>query len=121
MESIETELCDDPAKTDSRGRRIYPAEERERLIKEYQSSGLTQKAFCRRESISLHTFVTWWSKHLESNGNKGGRRKRTTFREVQLPAMPRKPEVLEVQLANGEVVRGSDPAMLAKLVGFLRG
>jgi transposase-like protein len=62
MESIETEVMDDPSKRDTRGRRIVKAEERERLIREYASSGLTQKAFCKREGISVHTFVSWLGK-----------------------------------------------------------
>ncbi|HSR54541.1 MAG TPA: hypothetical protein VLV83_27255 [Acidobacteriota bacterium] len=120
MESIETEVMEDPSKRDTRGRRIVKTQERERLIEEYKSSGLTQKAFCRREAINLHTFVTWLSKHRGKNG-KQGRGTRTTFREVQLPAVARKAGVMEVQLPGGEIVRGADPETLAKLVGLLRG
>jgi transposase-like protein len=118
MESIETEVMD-PSKRDTRGRRIVKAEERERLIREYESSGLTQKAFSQREGINVHTFVSWLGKRKESSPSRGGRG--PAFEEVILSAGGRKVSALEVQLPGGEIVRGSEAAEVAKLVSLLRG
>ncbi len=59
METIETEVLDGGVKQDASGRRILPGHEWRRVLDEYDSSGLTQKAFARREGINLHTFVAW--------------------------------------------------------------
>jgi transposase-like protein len=119
MESIETEVMEDPSKRDTRGRRIVKAEERERLIQEYESSGLTQKAFCEREGINVHTFVSWLGKR-KSLG-KSSRRKEPAFEEIFLRAGPGHATGLEVQLPGGEIVRGSEAVEVAKLVSLLRG
>lgn len=119
MESIETEVMEDPSKRDSRGRRIMKAQERDRLIREYESSGLTQKAFCRREGINLHTFVSWLGKR--KGPGKAAKSKEPIFEEVFLSTGRGRPVALEVQLPGGEIVRGSEPAAVAKLVGLLRG
>ena len=49
MRIIATELVE--SKRDERGRRITPASEREAVVRAYEASGLTQKAFARREGI----------------------------------------------------------------------
>jgi len=46
MRITTTELVE--AKRDERGRRITPAAEREAVVRAYEQSGLTQKAFARR-------------------------------------------------------------------------
>ena len=51
MGTIVTELIE--AKRDERGRKITPRAEREALVRAYQSSGLTQKAFAARERINV--------------------------------------------------------------------
>jgi len=71
MELIETEWVDDGGKRDVRGRRIVKAEERERLIAAHESSGLTQKAFCEREGINKHTFISWLGKKRAVRGESG--------------------------------------------------
>lgn len=119
MESIETEILEDPSKRDSRGRRIVKMDERDRLIREYESSGLTQKAFCRREGINLHTFVSWLGKR-KGAGKKVGAKK-PVFEEVFLSPGGGRMVALEVQLPSGEIIRGSDAATVAKLVSLVRG
>jgi transposase-like protein len=47
------------AKQDERGRRITPAAEREALVRAYPESGLTQKAFAKKEGVKYSTFVSW--------------------------------------------------------------
>ena len=57
MATIATELLE--AKRDERGRRITPAAEREALVRAYPESGLTQKAFAKKEGVKYSTFVSW--------------------------------------------------------------
>jgi len=117
MESIETELVDDGGKRDVRGRRIIKAAERERLIAAYENSGLTQKAFCEREGINRHTFISWLGKKRAG----GGESRPEVFQEVLLAAGPGSDFGVEVQLGSGEIVRGSDAGAVAKVVRMLRG
>jgi hypothetical protein len=49
MAIIATELIE--TKRDERGRRITPRAEREAVVRSYEQSGLTQKAFAQRERI----------------------------------------------------------------------
>jgi hypothetical protein len=119
MESIDPEVMEDASKRDSRGRRIVKAQERDRLIREYETSGLTQKAFCRREAINLHTFVSWLG--MRKGPGEAAKTRESVFEEVFLSTGTRRPVALEVQLPGGEIVRGSEPAAVAKLVGLLRG
>ncbi len=120
MESLEMEVCTDASKRDSRGRRIFAPGERERLIGAYRESGLTQKAYCRREGINLHTFIGWLS--IERAAKRSAKKPKEVFREVQLrDAISSSRAPLEVRLPGGEVVRGEDAEAVAKLVVLLRG
>lgn len=118
MESIETELVDDGGKRDVRGRRTIKAAERERLIAAYESSGLTQKAFCEREGINRHTFISWLGKKRAA----GEESRSEVFQEVLLAAGRGTGSDfgVEVQLGSGEIVRGSDAGAVAKVVRLLR-
>lgn len=89
-------------------------EERERLLVEYEGSGMTQAEFCRREGLNEQTFSSWLGKY-----RKNGKKKRV-FREVRMPGGVVSAKMLEVQLPGGEVLRGSDSKSLAELVKLLR-
>lgn len=114
MEAIEAEVLDD-GKRDGRGRQMLPEREWKRLVAEYEKSGLTQKAFARREGINVHTFVAWLGRERKA----AMRVPAVRFREVSLA--PAAAAALEVQLPDGMVVRGSSPQALAELVRALRG
>ena len=49
MKTLRTEVIEDGAKRDRRGRRILPPERIQALVSEFRASGLTQAAFARRE------------------------------------------------------------------------
>jgi transposase-like protein len=57
MRVITTELVE--TKRYERGRRITPWPEREAVVRAYDESGLTQKAFARREGINYPPLVSW--------------------------------------------------------------
>ena len=109
MRIIPTELVE--SKRDERGRRITPAAEREAVVRAYEQSGLTQKAFARREGIKYPTLVSWVQR----------RRKRTAgvqarFAEFTLPG----PSGLEVRWPDGVVIRGASVEDVAKLLRLVR-
>ena len=57
MGTIATELIE--PKRDERGRRMTATAERAALVRAYEESGLTQKAFVEREGVKYTTFVSW--------------------------------------------------------------
>jgi transposase-like protein len=110
MAIIATELME--TKRDERGRRITRAAERETLVRTYEASGLTQKAFAKQEGVKYTTFVSWVQEcRRRRSGPKVG------FAELTLPraAVP-----LEVQLADGTIIRGSNVEEVARLLQLIR-
>jgi len=121
MESIETELCIDSAKSDRKGRRIRSADEWAQILERYDTSGLTQEAFSRREGIRYGTLVAWLGRRRKRNGqlsepeSVSGR-----FHELSLRSPGTDGAKLEVRLPDGTSVCGSSADELAKLVRLLR-
>lgn len=126
----ETELIETGEQRDTLGRRRTPLERRAELLAAYRQSGLTQKAFARREGITYTTFCCW----AQAERRKGklpvapvGRKRARSatvppvrFIEAALaPASESAP--LEVRLPDGTMLRGADAAGLAKLVRALKG
>ena len=121
METLRTEVIEDGAKRDRRGRRILPAERIDELVKEYRASGLTQAAFARREGLKYPTFAGWVTARRSQAGHSSGG-SAVRFAQLQLPAGPTVvPAELSVSLPDGLVVRGSEVRTLAALVRALRG
>jgi transposase-like protein len=133
--AAETELVETGEQRDALGRRRTPRERRTELLAAYRASGLTQKAFARREGVRYTTFCTWAQAERRSGrlpaapaGRKARRRPeaaaRLPFVELQLSAATAVagagPAGLEVRLADGTVLRGGSAAELAKLVRALR-
>ena len=113
-ETIEAVLADDEPKIDKRGRKILDEGRWRELIECYESSGLTQVQFARREGIKYHTLVARLGRH-----RRAGRKKeiKTKFLEARLPTSPA--VRLEVTLPCGMVARGDDAQALARLIRAL--
>jgi transposase-like protein len=126
-----TELMETGEQRDALGRRRTPRERRVELLAAYRQSGLTQKAFARREGLKYTTFCCW----AQAERRKGklpvapaGNRQRVkgrvvqsvSFAEVQLPVSAASASGLEVRLPDGMELRGSNAAELAALVRALR-
>lgn len=119
MESILTELCAEAGKRDRKGRRILARDEWYRLMAEYDQSGLTQEAFCKREGLRYGTFVAWLGRRKRTFGEvKAGNNK---FLELSLPSTDSRKPRLEVILPDGMVLRGDTADALAGLVRLLKG
>jgi hypothetical protein len=122
MEAISTEVLTPERNRDTRGHQLYGEARRRAFITAYLQSGLTQKAFARREGIKYSTFTAWLQR-------RRGASKRTTnappaaaamrFTELKLPTLLG--GGLEVSLPDGTVVRGSRVGDVAALVKTLRG
>lgn len=128
--AAETELIETGEQRDALGRRRTTVERRAELLAAYRQSGLTQKAFARREGITYTTFCCW----AQSERRKGrlpvapaGRKRRRTetvppvrFIEAALAPTPASAP-LEVRLPDGTMLRGASATELAKLVRALKG
>jgi hypothetical protein len=115
MEPIAAEVVEDQRKQDSRGRKTIDAAQREQLLTAFEASGLSQRAYARREGINCHTFVAWRQRYGRGAKATGPVR----FEELTLASRP-KTAGLEVTLPGGLVVRGTRPADVAELVRALR-
>jgi transposase-like protein len=110
MATIATELIE--SKRDERGRKITPRAEREAVVRAYETSGLTQKAFAERERINYTTFVSWVQECRRRDAPA-----KVGFAEL---ALARSAAPVEVQLPDGTVIRGSKAEEVARLVQLVR-
>ena len=117
MEAITAEVITGEKKRDARGHRLYDQERKERILEGYDKSGLTQKAYARREGIKYSTLVYWLQNWRR--GPRVARRPQIKFTELAVPTLAAGGR-LEVVLADGTLVRGNDARELAALVTFLR-
>ena len=111
MGTIATELIE--PKRDERGRRMTAAAERTALVRAYEESGLTQKAFAEREGVKYTTFVSW----VQAARRREGVDRKVRFAEV---ALPQPSAALEVQLRDGTTIRGSNVEDVARLLRLVR-
>ena len=94
-----------------------PEHEWNRLLDEYEKSGLTQKAFARREGLNVHTLVAWIGRRRKKSVAARQPNKPVRFRELSLSPAAASP--LEVHLPDGLVLKGGSPRDLATLVRAL--
>ncbi|NBB80325.1 MAG: hypothetical protein GVY36_12925 [Verrucomicrobia bacterium] len=123
MESIDTEIYEDPGKRDQRGRRLLGADEWARILERYDQSGLTQAAFCRREGLRYGTLVAWLGRRRKNGGVLAGRLPdKPVFQELSVSshAGTEGKFGLEVRLPDATLLRGSCASELARLVQLLR-
>lgn len=113
-EPATVELIQDESRRDTHGRRLDTPQERARLLAAYDHSGLTQRAFARREGINYNTLV-WWLKQRRDKQRQGST---PTFEEFRLSTPENSP--LEAQLPDGTCIRGNNPEALAQLLKALR-
>ena len=125
--SDDTELMDDGSKRDGRGRRITDPRRREEIIAGYAGSGLTQKAYARREGVNYHTLVSWLGRGRRDCGGAASLRPpaESTVPTPQFEQLRWQPAAqaagprLEVLLPDGVTLRGDDPAALLVLLTAL--
>ncbi len=111
------------SKTKTRRRRHSKAE-RERILAQYTSSGLSQVRFAESNRISISTFQNWLRKSRDSQADSNPE----GLIPVRLvpglgPTKPTSSELFEIELANGSVIRispGFDPDEVRVLVKILR-
>jgi hypothetical protein len=74
-----------------------------RKVAEFESSGLSRAAFCRRRRVNYHT-MTYWVKRLANLDEAGSSGAGVSFVEVSLPSVAA-PATYEVLLGNGRSIR----------------
>lgn len=117
-----TELVDDQRKSDTRGRRIAGPERRAEIIAGYATSGMTQKAYARREGVNYHTLVAWLGRSRRDQTATEPAPEANAPRFAQLAWPPDAGPTssrLEIVLPDGVTLRGDDPAALLVLLGAL--
>ena len=116
METITAEVITAEKKRDQRGHRLYDEERKRRIVEGYERSGLTQKAYAKKEGIRYSTLVWWLQKRRHAQAlTKPALR----FAEVSAPVFSTGC-TLEVVLTDGTLLRGSGVDELAGLVHLLR-
>lgn len=121
--TVTTELVHHGERRDRAGRQHVPRERREQLVAAFRESGLTRRAFARREGIRYTTFCNWTQRAAKRDGAGLAAVAPVRFAEVALPASSSTSASdggLEVRLADGTTVRGGSVEELAALVRALR-
>lgn len=116
MEAITAEVITAEKKRDKRGHRLYDEERKRRIVEGYEHSGLTQKAYAKKEGIRYSTLAWWLQKRRHAQALT---KPVLRFAEVSAPALS-SGCTLEVVLADGTLLRGSRADELAGLVHLLR-
>jgi hypothetical protein len=107
-------------RSDSKGRVLVAAEQRDALLDAFEQSGQSAMAFCRQHGLKYPTFATWVQKRRRASEPVHPR-----FAEVNvdLPALaepPALPESMRVTLADGTRIDISCRKQLAWAMELLR-
>ena len=120
MEAITTELLPSPdQKRDAKGHRYYAREVKERLLREYRASGLTQRAFAEKVGVKFCTLSSW-IQGVRMKGTEVMGTREAVFTEVKLAAPKLSACAVEVVLFDGTKISGADVKVVAELVRELR-
>ena len=107
-------------RSDSRGRVLVAADQREALLDAFERSGQSAMAFCRQHGLKYPTFATWVQKR-----RRGSQPALPRFAEVtvDLPSIaepPAAPEPMRITLADGTRIDIACRKQLAWAVEMLR-
>jgi len=117
---VDSDAASSVIRSDSRGRMLVAADQREALLDEFERSGLSGMAYCRLHRLTSPTFATWVQK----------RRRRPTaqsaaFAEVVIEsrteaAVASDGQGLRLTLASGTTLEVTRRSQLPLLVELLR-
>lgn len=79
-----------------KGRRNRNEQQWRAIIRSYESSGLSQAAYCRRENLPPSSFQKWRKKLCRTEGS---------FISVPAPQAERSGYPVEIELASGTIIR----------------
>ncbi len=101
-------------------RRHRSRAEAERLVRDFEQSGLSRKAFCSAHGVALHTLDYYRQRHRASNSEQGEQR----LVPVELVGSGGSSSALRVELSNGRAIvveAGFDASHLKRLIAVLEG
>jgi transposase-like protein len=104
----------------STNRRRRSRAEAERLVQDFEQSGLSRKAFCGARGIGLHTLDYYRQRHRASGAEHAEQR----LVPVELVGSAGGASGLRVELSNGRAIvveAGFDATHLKRLVAVLEG
>lgn len=104
------------------GKRAQRARHWQEVLTRYDSSGLTQRAFCQREGIAYASFVSWLGKRRRTVAQSGQMPGTKNFCQLDFGSARCDPlaNQLEVVLIDGTVIRSHEPRLIAELIQALR-
>lgn len=91
-----------------------------RIIGRADRSGLSDRAFAKREGFDPQR-LSWWRRRFEE---VAGAARREQFVEIRAKTQAPTHDVIEIELGNGRLVRVPatvDPGVLAKLLAAIEG
>jgi len=94
--------------------------EAERLVRDFEQSGLTRKAFCEARGVALHTLDYYRARYRTSRAALAAQE----LLPVDLIGTPSVSGGVRVELANGRrivVEAGFDASVLKRLIAVLEG
>lgn len=118
MATITAELMCGDEKRDTRGRRIAARERRAQIVAAFEASGMTQRAFARREGVNPNTLAPWvWLSRRATVAKPAPAVMQ--FAELKLPTVA-PGWSFEIALPNGCVVRAASASAAAELLSLVR-
>jgi hypothetical protein len=112
-------------RADRRGRLLVRAEQRDAILKAFDSSSLSAMAFCRQHELSYSTFAAWLQRRRkeQASGDADVSSKHPAFAEVIVAgekpdAKPASP--LRVVLRSGVSFEIGSPEQLPLAVGLIQ-
>ena len=88
-------------------------------IEAYQSSGLTMKAWCAEQNLTIHQLKYWLYKAQRQGRKQDRTASATTFRPVTISSQAAAPHSLQIGAARIEVRSGFEPELLRYVVAAL--
>jgi transposase-like protein len=117
MATITAELMSGDEKRDTRGRRIAARERRAQIVAAFAASGMTQRAFARREGVNANTLARWVWLSRRAPLAKPAAAAALRFAEGKFP-LAASAWLFEIALPNGCVVRAATASAAAELLGL---
>ena len=117
---VDSEGASAVIRSDSRGRMLVPADQREALLDEFERSGLSGMAFCRLHGLTYPTFATWVQKRRRRPAAQSAAFAEVVIESRTEAAVASDGQGLRLTLASGTTLEVTRRSQLPLLVELLR-